>query len=132
MDTDASSEMERVLGTKPAKTSQDRGWGILEAHRWTHGALHQNTAPMAEHVVMRYFDTPRRIERGIGRTRLRSVTTNDTVTIIPAGLDADWDIYGGLEVVQPLYPAGAFAAHLRLRRQRRSSLSAGCRGEARR
>lgn len=96
----APHEMRRVLRATPDDPGGARGWrGGPAVHRWRHGALHDVVAPMREHVVMAYFDTPRRIDRTSGRSRVRSVTTNDTVTVIPAGQAARWDIEEALDVV---------------------------------
>lgn len=97
--------MRRVLGVPPLLTSEDLGWSSLRAHLWRHGALDVHVEPMAEHVVMGYFDTPRPIERRSGRSCVRSVTENRSITIIPAGHGADWSIGGPLEVVHLYVPA---------------------------
>lgn len=104
--SDAPGEMERVLRTRPAASSSERGWTALHAFRWEHAALHAETAPMLEHTVMAYFDTPRRIERATGGKRVRSLTANGSVTIIPAGQTARWDVYGSLRVVHLYIPPG--------------------------
>lgn len=100
----APDEMRRALGVVPLTTSGERGWAMLEAHLWHHGAFRGHVGAMPEHVIMGYFDTPRLIEQRIGRARRRSVTDNANVTIIPAGHSADWDISGTLDVVHLYVP----------------------------
>lgn len=100
----ASDEMQRALGVRPLQTSDQRGWSSLRTHLWRHEAFHGRVEPMAEHVVMGYFDTPRVITRHLGRSHARSVTENHSVTLIPAGHTAAWDIDGRLDVVHVYVP----------------------------
>lgn len=101
----APDEMRRALGVAPLTTSGERGWANLDARLWRHGAFHGRVEAMPEHVLMGYFDTPRRIEQRVGRVRTRSVTDNANVTLIPAGHSADWSIHGELDVVHLYVPA---------------------------
>ena len=96
---EALCEMARVLETRPVRTSLDRGWDGVVAQRWRHGALHDVTAPMAEHVFMTYFGTARRIERWSDGRRVLSSTRPGSVTLIPAGQEASWDINGSLDAL---------------------------------
>ena len=100
----AGEEMQRALGVSPLHTSDQRGWSSLRALLWRHEAFHGRVEPMAEHVVMGYFDTPQPITRHAGRSHLRSVTENHSVTIIPGGHSAAWDIEGRLDVVHLYVP----------------------------
>lgn len=100
----ASNEMQRALGVQPLQTSDEHGWSALRTHLWRHEAFHGRVEPMAEHVVMGYFDTPRVITRHLGRSHARSVTENRSVTLIPAGHTAAWDIAGRLDVVHVYVP----------------------------
>ncbi len=95
----AATEMIRKLGAKPSATSLDQNWRGLTAQRWRHAPLHDSTEPMAEHVVMTYFGPPHRIEARFGTRTIRSSTRPGSITLIPAGHRAQWDIYGPLDVV---------------------------------
>lgn len=95
----ATSEMVRVLGVEPVRTSLDHCWAGITAQRWRHDPLHGRTSAMSEHVLMTYFGQPRRIEQRDGRTVRQGWTRPDSVTLIPAGQEADWDIDGSLDVV---------------------------------
>lgn len=96
---DATGEMARVLAMNPVRTSLDRGWEGAVAQRWRHGALHEATAPMAEHVFMTYFGAARRIERCSGGKRVLSSTRPGSVTLIPAGQEDHWNIHGSLDAI---------------------------------
>lgn len=96
---EAVREMARVLDTGPIRTSLDRGWQDTVAQRWRHGAFRESTAPMAEHVIMTYFGAARRIERWSDGKRVLSTTRPGSVTLIPAGQDARWDIGGSLDAI---------------------------------
>ena len=95
----AAKEMARALKMDPVRTSLDRGGNKAVALRWRHDALHEQFAPMSEHCYMTWFGTPRRLERTSGGTRVRSSTLPGAVSLIPAGLEARWDIHGPLDTI---------------------------------
>ena len=101
---DAASEMTRALNTTPVRTSLDRGWNGALALRWRHAPLHEQFAPMTEHLFITWFGTPRRIERTSGGKSVRSATLPGAVSLIPAGLEARWDIYGPLDTIHLCVP----------------------------
>ena len=101
---DAAGEMARALDMSPVRTSLDRGWNGALALRWRHAALHEAFAPMSEHFFMTWFGTPRRLERTSGGKRVRSATLPGAVSLIPAGLEARWDIYGPLDTIHLVVP----------------------------
>ena len=100
----ADVEMARVLKTAPLRmvSGGDPAAGSI-AH-WKHGALHDVVAPMSDHVVMTYIGTMQRLERRSGRTIASGMARPGTLTIIPAGSSARWDIPGDVDVVQLYLP----------------------------
>jgi len=107
----APHEMQRVLEIQPSATATLRNGGVI-VQRWQHAALHDHVRPMADHVFMTYNGSARRIERrGSGGVQ-RSVTRDDSVTLIPAGEHYGWDIYGDLN-----------ATHVYISAQRLSELA---------
>ncbi|MDQ0512075.1 AraC family transcriptional regulator [Ancylobacter amanitiformis] len=94
-------EMARVLHTSPRQLAS-ASEGFI-AH-WAHSALHDTVEPMADHVVMTYVGTMQRLERRTGGSTQVGTAGPDTVTIIPAGSSARWDIPGRMNVLQLYLP----------------------------
>lgn len=94
-------EMARVLRTSPLQLATVPEDFIA---RWTHGALHDTVEPMADHVVMTYVGTMQRLERRAGGSTQVGTASAGTVTIIPAGSSARWDIPGRINVLQLYLP----------------------------
>jgi len=107
----APREMQRVLEKPPQTSTTVDSRGVL-VQVWQHGELHDSTRPMSDHVFMTYNGSARRIERrGDGKVQ-RSVTRDDSVTLIPASEQFQWDIYGSLN-----------ATHVYLSAQRMTDLA---------
>jgi AraC family transcriptional regulator len=100
----AIDEMSRVLDRGPKASRVAYPGGVRVTQPWSHGALHDATRPMEEHVLMTYHGAVQGISRGEGRARVTAVARPGTVTIIPAGLTARWDIDGAIEVSHVYLP----------------------------
>lgn len=100
----AITEMARVLDRQPDASAVDLAGGVRITAPWSHGELHDATRPMHEHVLMTYHGEPREIRWTDGRTQRRASTRPGTVTIIPAGHAARWDIEGGIAVSHVYLP----------------------------
>ncbi len=112
----APREMERVLSTAPRakivlSSLGDAGVELPSAtlQIWHHGALHDGTRPMVDHVVMTYLEADTPIERVLEGRRERSTARPGTVTTIPSASESAWDIERGLAAVH-LYVAPAALA----------------------
>ena len=66
--------------------------------------LHDRTDPMSDLVVMTYYGAPQRIESRAGRQRQDSLTRSGSITLIPNGHEAHWDISGPIEVSHVYLP----------------------------
>lgn len=95
----ASNHMRRVLDAVPLHSSEGLGWTSLTALRWRHGELHDRTSAMSEHVVMAYLRHGGAITRQIGRRREAGVMRAGSVTVIPSGQEAYWDLSGSVDIV---------------------------------
>jgi len=102
----ALDEMSRVLDHGPPPSSVAYAGGVRVTRPWSHGALHDATRPMREHVLMTYHGPAQSISRHDGRDFVEAVTRPGTVTIIPAGQSARWDLEGGIEVSHVYLPPG--------------------------
>ena len=97
-------EMHRILDRGPAVSKEALKDGVRLTGRWLHGAIHDRTAAMADHVVMTYYGAPQTIEWREGGKRLQSLTRPGSVTIIPKGHEARWDVGGAIEVSHVYLP----------------------------
>jgi AraC family transcriptional regulator len=95
----AAAEMHRVLASTPLSSSADLGWTHLLAQRWRHGDLHDRTSAMSEHVVMAYMSDCGSIERHAGGARHSTRMRHGTMTVIPSGYEAYWDLEGPVDIV---------------------------------
>jgi AraC family transcriptional regulator len=101
----ALAEMGRVLDRRPELGLAALPGGVRVTSPWSHGELHDATQPMCEHVLIAYRDGPaQRICRSVGRERLVAATRPGTVTLIPAGQAARWDIDGAIAVAHVYLP----------------------------
>lgn len=96
--------MSRVLDQGPEASPSGYPGGVRVTQPWSHGALHAATGPMQEHVLMTYYGAAQGISRCDGRDRVTAVTRPGTVTIIPAGQAALWNIDGAIEVSHVYLP----------------------------
>jgi AraC family transcriptional regulator len=81
----------------------DLGGGTRLTQRWKHDAVHYRKARMPDHLIMTYYgDTGDReifVSDGAGNSQnITSRTRPGTITIIPSGHEAHWDIAGSFEV----------------------------------
>src|SRR4051812_7439658 len=100
----AMAEMSRILDRGPQASPVTYPGGVRVTQPWRHGALHDATRPMHEHVLMTYYGATQRISRRDGRDRVTALTRPGTVTIIPAGQAATWNIDGEIEVSHVYLP----------------------------
>lgn len=100
----ALEEMSRVLDRGPLASPVTYAGDVRVTQPWSHGALHDATRPMREHVVMTYYGATQRITRSVGRELVTAGTRVGTVTIIPAGQAANWNIDGPIEVSHVYVP----------------------------
>ena len=94
----AIAEMRRVLDREPHLQPEVLRGDTRCTRRWRHGEIHDHTAPMREHVVMTYYGEAQPIRWRDGRRTQKGRTLAGTVTLIPAGHEARWDVDGAIEV----------------------------------
>ena len=97
-------EMNRVLDVRPAVLDVPLAGDARVTRRWGHGAIHDGTAAMTQHVAMTYYGAPQRIEWRSGARTQRSLTRSGSITVIPATHEARWDVYGPIEVSHVYLP----------------------------
>jgi AraC family transcriptional regulator len=95
---DAVAEIGRVVDTAPRVERSQPHDGALVSERWVHGALHDHVEAMNAHVIMTYYGAAQSIEWRDGKRRQESRTRRDSVTVIPRGHAAHWDIHGPIAV----------------------------------
>jgi AraC family transcriptional regulator len=95
---DAVAEIRRVVDTAPRVERSQPHDGALVSERWVHGALHDHVEAMNAHVIMTYYGAAQSIEWRDGNRRQASRTRRDSVTVIPRGHAAHWDIHGPIAV----------------------------------
>jgi AraC family transcriptional regulator len=95
---DAVTEISRVLDVAPTIRYSALDHGTLLTGRWTHGSLHDSHAAMNAHALMTYHGTAQPIEWRDGRQRQASRTRRGSITLIPRGHVAHWDIQGPIAV----------------------------------
>jgi AraC family transcriptional regulator len=99
----ASEQIGLILDNPPLLVPDDLGGGTRLTQRWKHGAVHDRLASMPDHVIMTYYgdtgDHEIVMSAGAGdRQNITSRTRPETITIIPSGHEARWDIAGSIEV----------------------------------
>jgi AraC family transcriptional regulator len=99
----ASEQIGLILDSPPLLVPDDLGGGTRLTQRWKHGAVHDRLASMPDHVIMTYYgdagDHEIVMSAGAGdRQNITSRTRPGTITIIPSGHEARWDIAGSIEV----------------------------------
>jgi len=99
----ASEQIGLILDNPPLLVPDDLGGGTRLTQRWKHGAVHDRLASMPDHVIMTYYgdagDHEIVMSAGAGdRQNITSRTRPGTITIIPSGHEARWDIAGSIEV----------------------------------
>jgi AraC family transcriptional regulator len=99
----ASEQIGLILDNPPLLVPDDLGGGTRLTQRWEHGAVHDRLASMPDHVIMTYYgnagDHEIVMSAGAGdRQNITSRTRPGTITIIPSGHEARWDIAGSIEV----------------------------------
>lgn len=97
VERDCVDEMHRVLDVGP-NIAAPLAADTHVTCRWTHGEIHDRTAAMTHHVAMTYYGAAQRLEWRDGGRRQSALTRPGTITVIPAGHDARWDVYGPIEV----------------------------------
>jgi len=103
-------EMNRVLDRAPPLCTERLKNETRLTGRWIHGAIHDRTAPMSDLVVMTYYGAPQRIEWRNGRQRQRALTRSGSITLIPSGHEAHWDVHGSIEVSHVYLPPARILA----------------------
>jgi AraC family transcriptional regulator len=99
----ASEQIGLILDKPPLVVPDDLGGGTRLTQRWKHGAVHDRLSSMPDHVIMTYFGDTSDHEivmsaGGGDRQNITSRTRPGTITIIPSGHEARWDIAGSIEV----------------------------------
>jgi AraC family transcriptional regulator len=99
----ASEQIGLILDNPPLLVPDDLGGGTRLTQRWKHGVVHDRLASMPDHVIMTYYgdtgDHEIVMSAGAGdRQNITSRTRPGTITIIPSGHEARWDIAGSIEV----------------------------------
>src|SRR6202050_5697484 len=99
----ASEQIGLILANPPILLPDDLGGGTRLTQRWKHGAVHDHLASMPDHVIMTYYgDTgDHEIVMSGGAGDMQNITSRTsprTITIIPSGHEARWDIAGSIEV----------------------------------
>jgi AraC family transcriptional regulator len=99
----ASEQFGLILDNPPLLVPDDFRGGAQLTQRWKHGAVHHRLAGMPDHVIMTYYgdtdDHEMVMSAGAGNTQnIISRTRPGTITIIPSGHEARWDIAGAIEV----------------------------------
>jgi AraC family transcriptional regulator len=92
-----------VLDKPPLVVPDDLGGGTRLTQRWKHDPVHYRKARMPDHVIMTYYgdtgDHEIFVSGGAGNNQnITSRTRPGTITIIPSGHEAHWDIAGSFEV----------------------------------
>jgi AraC family transcriptional regulator len=99
----ASEQVGFILDKPPLVVPDDFGGGTRLTQRWKHGAVHYRKASNPDHVIMTYYgdtgDHEIFVSYGAGnRPNITSRTRPGTISIIPSGHEAHWDIPGSFEV----------------------------------
>jgi len=99
----ASEQIGLILDNPPLLVPDDLGCGTRLTQRWKHGAVHYRKASKPDHVIMAYYgdtgDHEIFVSDGAGNSQnITSRTRPGTITIIPSGHEAHWDIAGSFEV----------------------------------
>jgi AraC family transcriptional regulator len=99
----ASEQIGLVLDKPPLVVPDDLGGGTRLTQRWKHDPVHYRKARMPDHVIMTYYgdtgDHEIFVSGGAGNNQnITSRTRPGTITIIPSGHEAHWDIAGSFEV----------------------------------
>jgi AraC family transcriptional regulator len=99
----ASEQIGLILDKPPLVVPDDLGGGTRLTQRWKHGAVHYRKARRPDHVIMTYYgdtgDHEIFVSDGAGTSQnITSRTRPGTITIIPSGHEAHWDIAGSFEV----------------------------------
>jgi AraC family transcriptional regulator len=98
----ASEQIGLILDKPPLVVPDDLG-GTRLTHRWKHDAIHFRKVRIPDHVIMTYYgdtgDHEIFVRDGAGNSQnITSRTRPGTITIIPSGHEAHWDIAGSFEV----------------------------------
>jgi AraC family transcriptional regulator len=99
----ASAQIGLSLDRPPLVVPDDLGGGTRLTQRWKHDPVHYRKARMPDHVIMTYYgdtgDHEIFVSGGAGNSQnITSRTRPGTITIIPSGHEAHWDIAGSFEV----------------------------------
>jgi len=99
----ASEQIGLILDNPPLLVPDDLDGGTRLTQRWKHGAVHDRLASMPDHVIMTYYGDPGDPEIVMSaeagdRQNITSRASPGTITIIPSGHEARWDIAGSIEV----------------------------------
>jgi AraC family transcriptional regulator len=99
----ASGQTGLILDKPPLVVPDDLGRGTRLTQRWKHDPVHYRKPRMPDHVIMTYYgdtgDHEIFVSGGAGNNQnITSRTRPGTITIIPSGHEAHWDIAGSFEV----------------------------------
>jgi len=99
----ASERFGLVLGNPPPLVLDEFRGGTRLTQRWKHGAVHYRKPSRPDHVIMTYYgdtgDHEIFVSYGAGnRPNITSRTRPGTISIIPSGHEAHWDIPGSFDV----------------------------------
>jgi AraC family transcriptional regulator len=99
----ASEKIGFIPDKPPLVAPDDLGGGTRLTQRWKHGAVHYREASKPDHVIMTYYgdtgDHEVFVSDGAGNSQNKTSRTRPgTISIIPSGHEANWDIAGFFEV----------------------------------
>lgn len=94
----AADELSRVLSTSPPVDPLPYRGEVRLTTRFRHGAVSGRVLPMNEHVVMTYYGASQLYAWRDGQRRSNGVKRPGTMTLIPRGHEAHWDVGGNVEV----------------------------------
>jgi AraC family transcriptional regulator len=104
----AVTKLGRIIDVAAPVESPDPEAGALLSERWTHGSIHAEHTALPAHVIMTYHGVAPVLEWRDGRQRQISRGRQGSITIIPRGHRARWDIEG------PVSVSHVYLSHARL------------------
>jgi AraC family transcriptional regulator len=101
--SNTSEQIGFILDKPPLVVPDELGGGTRLTQRWKHGAVHYRKASKPDHVIMTYYgdtgDHEIIVSDGAGNSQNKtSRTRSGTISIIPSGHEAHWDIASSFEV----------------------------------
>lgn len=94
----AVTQLGRIIDVAAPLDAPEPGGDALLSERWTHGSVHGQHAALTAHVIMTYHGVAPVLEWRDGKRRQISRGRPGSITIIPRGHTARWDIEGPISV----------------------------------